>query len=164
MKRLRSFEPPTEAVKEVQKTGDDVADVAGAVVPQDMVDFPEGAQVVAAGPAITGLQALGGVGVEERQASVGRSSRRRHRRFQGAGGNERGGGRQPPAKEPAAVDGRDWNHMLVDGRRERQNAAFPPFQFAREALLQMDAFCNRMTKRHLQRGGSRQARLTPSRS
>jgi hypothetical protein len=65
MKRSRAFKPAAKAVQKVQKLGGDGADFAGAVIPQDMIDFRDGAFIVAAGFAVTGIQTLPGVGVEE---------------------------------------------------------------------------------------------------
>jgi hypothetical protein len=68
-------------VQEVQQAEGDRAHIAGAVIPQDVVDFPDGAFIVTAGSAVTGVQTFSGVGVEERQASFRRGGQFGNGRF-----------------------------------------------------------------------------------
>jgi hypothetical protein len=53
-----------KAMQKVQQAEGDGTHIAGAVIPQDVVDFSEGAFIVMAGLAVAGFQTFSGVGVE----------------------------------------------------------------------------------------------------
>jgi hypothetical protein len=60
-------------VQEIQQAGLDGADLAGAVIPQDVVDRRQCPAVVSAGLTVTYIQPLAGVGVEKGEPLFRRS-------------------------------------------------------------------------------------------
>jgi hypothetical protein len=70
VKGLGGLNAQAEAVQEVQQIRCDGTHLTGAVISQNVVDVPKAAGIVTSGPAVTGLQAFAGVGVEESQLSL----------------------------------------------------------------------------------------------
>ncbi len=104
MKRPGVFKTAAEVVEKVQETGGDDAYFTGAVVSQDVVDFLEGAGIVATGPAVTGFQAFTGVGIEERQASIRGWGGLAGGRLQRMGSKKGRNRCEPPPQKAAAMN------------------------------------------------------------
>jgi hypothetical protein len=104
MKRTGDFKPAAEVVEKVQKTGGDDAHLTGAVVSQDVIDFPEGAGIVAAVPAIAGFQTFPGVGIEKRQTSIGGWGASAGGRLQRVRSKKGGNRCQPPPQKASAIN------------------------------------------------------------
>ena len=65
MERLSRVQLLSEGVEEIQETRVDRLDFTGAMVPQDVVDFPQRLPVVSPPGPVHHLQTLLGVGMEE---------------------------------------------------------------------------------------------------